>query len=92
MAKVRLTVTQSACRGGYHKTGDSFVVEDLCPPLCHELWNAAYPYVFALLNGADLDCGRQRAPFFEVKCPDGGRVCLRGDLLREEDTPPADSL
>ena len=91
MAKVKLTITESRCRDGLCRTGDEFIVEGLCPPLCHELWSSIYPQVFALLNGADLDFGRQRAPFFEVKCPDGGRVCLRGELLREEDAPPADS-
>ena len=79
--KVKLTVTQSRCRCGYHKEGDTFVVEDLCPPLCHELWNRAYPYVFALQNGADLDKGDTRARCFEVCCPDEGRVCLRGEAI-----------
>ena len=78
---VKLTVTQSRCRCGYHKEGDTFVVEDLCPPLCPELWNRAYPYVFALQNGADLDKGDTRARCFEVCCPDEGRVCLRGEVI-----------
>ena len=39
MSKVLLTVTQSRCRCGYSKAGDTFAVEDLCPPICHELWN-----------------------------------------------------
>ena len=81
--KVKLTVTQSRCRCGYHREGDTFVVEDLCPPLCHELWNRAYPYVFALQNGADLDKGDTRARCFEVCCPDEGRVCLRGEVIGE---------
>ena len=79
--KVKLTVTESRCRCGYHKESDTFVVEDLCPPLCHELWNRAYPYVFALQNGADLDKGDTRARCFEVCCPDEGRVCLRGEAI-----------
>ena len=81
--KVKLTVIQSRCRCGYHRAGDTFVVEDLCPPLCHELWNRAYPYVFALQNGADLDKGDIRARCFEVCCPDEGRVCLRGEVIGE---------
>ena len=81
MIKVRLTVLESACRSGYHKAGDTFTVEDLCPPLCHELWNRAYPYVFALQNGADLDCGTERRPSFTVSCPDGGRVLLYGEVI-----------
>ena len=47
-----------ACRSPYCKQGDSFVVKDLCPPLCHEFWNSIYPSVYALLNGALLDYGR----------------------------------
>lgn len=81
MKTVKLTVTQSCCRSGYHKVGDTFLVEDLCPPLCHELWNRAYPYVFALQNGADLDHGDTRAKCFDVSCPDGGRVTLHGEMV-----------
>jgi len=83
MRKVRLTVTESRCRSGYFKAGDTFIVGDLCPPLCHELWNVAYPYVFALLNGAQLDSGETRAQAFTAKCPDGGRVVIRGEVLEE---------
>ncbi|MBQ5406066.1 MAG: TIGR04076 family protein [Oscillospiraceae bacterium] len=82
MARVKLTITESRCRSGYFTKGQSFVVEDLCPPLCHELWNVVYPYVFALQNGAQLDCGAERAERFEAKCPDSGRVCVRGEVLR----------
>ena len=82
MARVKLTVLHSNCRSGYLKPGDEFIVEDLCPPLCHELWNRSYPYVFALQNGADLDCGNDRAKCFEVKCPDEGRVLLRGEVVK----------
>ena len=79
--KVKLTIVESRCRSGYFKAGDEFVVEDICPPLCHELWNRAYPYVFALQNGAELDCGEGRARMFDVKCPDGGRVVLHGEVI-----------
>lgn len=81
MGKVRLTITESLCRSGYFHTGDTFIVEDLCPPLCHELWNTVYPYVFALLNGAALDHGDTRALQFDAKCPDGGRVCIHGEVI-----------
>ena len=50
MRKVKLTITESACRGGYHRAGDSFLVEDLCPPLCHELWNGIYPLRFLAMK------------------------------------------
>lgn len=80
MAKIKLTVTRSNCRCGYCHEGDTFIVEDLCPPLCHELWNRIYPYLFALQNGADLDYGDARRCCFDVECPDGGRVRVHGEL------------
>lgn len=81
MPKVKLTVTESRCRENWCREGDVFVVDGLCPPVCHELWNSVYPQVFALLNGADLDYGETRACVFEAACPDGGRVKLRGERL-----------
>ena len=81
MANVKLTITKAACRCGYHKEGDTFLVDDLCPPLCHELWNNIYPSVYALKNGAELDYGEIRAKAFDAKCPDGGRVCVHGEVI-----------
>ena len=83
MEKIRLTVTESRCRSGYHKAGDTFIVEDLCPPLCHELWNTIYPMVYALQNGAELDYGETRSKQFDAKCPDAGRVCIHGEVVEE---------
>ena len=84
MKKVLLTVTESRCRDGLFCQGETFVVDKRCPPLCHELWHAIYPMVFALQNGADLDHGEARARCFDARCPDGGRVCLHGELLPED--------
>lgn len=81
MGKVKLTVTESNCRCGYFKKGDEFIVGDLCPPLCHELWNVIYPFVYALQNGAELDYGKERSKQFDARCPDGGRVCIHGETL-----------
>lgn len=83
MSKVKLTITDCDCRCGYFHSGQEFIVEDLCPPLCHELWNCIYPYVFALENGAKLDYGELRDRKFDAKCPDEGRVCIHGELLDE---------
>ena len=83
MPKVRLTVLESRCRGDYCKKGQEFIVEDLCPPLCHELWNSIYPMVYALRNGALLDYGESRVKAFDAKCPDGGRVCIHGEAVEE---------
>jgi uncharacterized repeat protein (TIGR04076 family) len=81
MPKVKLTVAESKCRCGYFKKGQEFIVEDLCPPLCHELWNSIYPFVYALQNGASLDYGDRRAKMFDAACPDEGRVCIHGELI-----------
>lgn len=81
MPQVKLTVISSECRCSYHKTGEEFIVGDLCPPLCHELWHNIYPSVYALLNGASLDYGSVYAPQFDAKCPDGGRVCIHGEII-----------
>ena len=85
MPIVKLTVTESRCRCGYCQAGDTFFVEDLCPPLCHELWNVIYPMVYALRNGAELDCGETRCKCFDARCPDGGRVCVHGEVAEKED-------
>lgn len=83
MGKVKLTVTESKCRCGYVQKGQVFIVEDLCPPLCHELWNSIYPCVYALKNGAELDYGDGRAKMFDGKCPDGGRVQIHGEVMEK---------
>lgn len=70
MSKVNLIITDSKCRCGYFKKGQEFIVEDLCPPLCHELWSNIYPLVYALQNGASLDYGQVRAKMFDAKWPD----------------------
>ncbi len=83
MAKVKLTVVESRCRDGYCRKGDVFVVEDLCPPICHELWHLIYPMVYVLKNGGTLDHGDTRAREFDAKCPDGGRVVLHGEVMED---------
>lgn len=81
MRKVKITVLSSKCRGGYCKAGDEYIVEDLCPPMCHELWNGIYPMVYALLNGASLDYGNERAECFDAICPDEGRVTVHAEVI-----------
>lgn len=83
MPKIKLTITESNCRGGYHRKGDVFIVEDLCPPICHELWNNIYPSVYVLLNGGELDGENGKTHEFSAKCPDGGRVCIKGELIKD---------
>jgi len=83
MSKVKITIVESKCRGGYCKTGDAFIVEDLCPPICHELWNILYPSVYTLLNGGDLDCGTIRSEQFDAVCPDQGRVRVHVEAVDE---------
>ena len=83
MPKVKLTITDSKCRCGYFTKGQEFLVEDLCPPLCHELWNSIYPLVYALQNGALLDYGQTRPKMFDARCPDGGRVRIHGEVVED---------
>ena len=83
MPKVRLTISESSCRCGYFTKGQEFIVEDLCPPLCHELWNSIYPSVYTLLNGGSLDHGEVRAKMFDAQCPDEGRVIIHGEVMEE---------
>ena len=83
MSKVKLTITDSSCRCGYFSKGQEFLVGDLCPPLCHELWNQIYPLVYALRNGASLDYGQIRAKVFDARCPDEGRVCIHGEVVED---------
>ena len=85
MPIVKLTITESKCRCGYFKEGQEFIVEDLCPPLCHELWNSIYPSVYALRNGASLDHGDGRAKEFDAECPDGGRVRIHGEVIDQKE-------
>ncbi|MFD3157273.1 TIGR04076 family protein [Haloimpatiens sp. FM7330] len=79
--KVKLTILESKCRGNYHKKGDSYIVEDICPPICHELWQSIYPCVYTLLNNGDLDYGNTKAKKFQMRCPDNGRVLIRGEVI-----------
>lgn len=81
MRRVKLTVLESKCRGGYHKVGDTYIVEDICPPICHELWQCIYPNVYTLLNNGDLDFGNIRAKKFQFRCPDQGRVLIQGEVI-----------
>ena len=82
--KVKLTILESNCRGNYHKAGDILIVEDLCPPICHELWQCIYPSIYTLMNNGDLDFGEKKAKKFRFRCPDNGRVLIEGEVA---DTP-----
>ena len=82
---VRRTVTESNCRCGYLKAGDTFEIDDLCPPICHELWNVIYPSVYVLKNGGLLDHGDELAACFDAACPDGGRVRVHGERISTDD-------
>lgn len=87
MRRVILTITASNCRAGLCRAGESFVVGEVCPPLCHELWHALYPMVYTLLNGGALDCGEERVKYFDARCPDGGRVAVHGELVEDGEEP-----
>ena len=84
MAKVKLTITESRCRAGFHRVGQEFIIDEtICPPICMELWSYAYPYVWALINGATLDDGDGKSKSFDIICPDEGRVHLHGEVIED---------
>ena len=83
MPRVKIVITGSKCRSGYFKEDQEFIVEDLCPPLCHELWNSIYPSVYTLQNGGSLDYGHKKAKMFDAKCPDEGRVSVHGEVIED---------
>ena len=83
MSKVRLIITESNCRSGYFSKGQEFIAEELCPPLCHELWNSIYPSVYTLLNGGSLDHGDGKAKMFDAKCQDEERVSIHGEVIED---------
>lgn len=83
MPSVKLTILESRCRAGIHRKGQEFLVADVCPPVCHELWQCIYPQVYALYNGAQLDCGKEKGRWFSMRCPDEGRVLAKGELVDE---------
>lgn len=78
--EVKLTIIESRCRCQYHKEGETYIVKDLCPPICHELWQCIYPSVYVLLNNGNLDEGDKKAKKFRFRCPDEGRVLIEGEL------------
>ena len=87
--KVKLTITHSNCRSGFHKVGDEFIIDEdntICPPICVELWHRAYPYVWALLNGAtDDNAEGGRSASTNIICPDQGRVHMFIELMENVD-------
>ena len=83
MKKVKLTILESKCRDCLYKVGDEFIVSNTCPPVCIELWNHIYPYVFTLLNGGDLDYGETRKKEFVCSCPDEQRVVIKGEVVED---------
>lgn len=83
MRKVKLTIIESECRCHLYKNGETFIVGDVCPPICHEFWQQIYPYVYALLNGGVLDYRNGKAKEFYAVCPDSGRVKIHGEVIEE---------
>ena len=84
MAKVKLTITESRCKSGFHKKGQEFIIDEtICPSICMKLWHYAYPYVWTLLNGGELGDGDTKSKSFNIICPDEGIVHLHGEVIEE---------
>lgn len=84
MSRVKLTIVENCCPARYHCAGQEYLVDWLCPPICHELWQTIYPNVYVLLNNGDLDSGEIRDKQFHARCPDG-KVLIKGEVIREEE-------
>ena len=84
MAKVKLIITESNCRSRFHQKGQEYIIDEtICPPICMELWGYAFPYVWTLINGGELDVGVEKTKSFDIVCPDGGRVKMHGEVIEE---------
>jgi len=82
--KVKLTVLCSKCRSGIMSSGKTYIIDEICPPVCAELWHQIYPYYFALANGAFLDYdGTKKSRESDVICPDEGRVKVHLQAIEE---------
>lgn len=85
--KVKITVTESRCRSGFHRKGQEFIIDEdetICPPICMEVWHYAYPYVWNLLNGGETDDGfNGKKKSNDVICPDEGRVHLHIEVMED---------
>lgn len=68
----------TADAGAVIKKGQEFVSEDLCPPLCRELWNGICPLVYALLNRAVIRYRNVHTKTPESEYPDEGRESIHG--------------
>ena len=76
MCSVKLTILESRCRSGIHQEGQEYLVDGICPPVCHELWQCIYPQVYALQNGGSLASQERHGDWFSMACPDNGRVLV----------------
>ena len=46
-----------------------------------ELWHYAYPDIWALLNGAELDQGKEKSKCSVISCPDECRVKMQVEVI-----------
>ncbi len=82
--KVKLTITESICRSGFHKQGDEYIIDEdktICPPICMELWHHAYPYIWTLINDGNLDDENLKSKSMDIICPDEGKVHLHIEVV-----------
>ncbi len=82
--RIKLTIVESRCRSGLHTAGQEYIITEdrtICPPVCMELWHHAYPDIWALLNGAELDRGEEKCRCSEISCPDECRVRIKVEVI-----------
>jgi uncharacterized repeat protein (TIGR04076 family) len=80
---VKVTVKKGTCHGGFHKMGQSFLVDWKTPDsMCMGAWDAVSPFVLTLLCGGRFPWEKE-AGVTEIHCPDPKGITL--ELRRMED-------
>ena len=65
----------------YDSVGDTSLINIWIATRQSQIRGLIYPFIYTLQNGADLDYGNIKAPMFDMKCPDDGRVIVHGERI-----------
>ncbi len=68
--KIRITIKDGECRGGYHKVGQVFTFEHTSPGgMCLGAWTAIAPYLITLSCGGNFPWEKEEG-VATIRCPD----------------------
>lgn len=77
MAKVKLTITKNNCTCGYYEDNQEFIIGDLCPPICSDVWYEMYPVILALQKDG-IYKGKTE---FDFDCKTEGKVGIHVGII-----------